>query len=265
VKSIDSMGIPLKKPNLNTKGHRVKFHAEWFDRLASTNAHLRDRFLQDADLDSGHIVAAREQTAGRGRQDRTWLSAPHQNLCFSLFIRTDAPLVAVPSLTMATALAVNDLLRSKGIRSAPKWPNDVLVGDRKICGILSERVERPTDRRAGIIIGIGLNVNMTTEDAASIDRPATSILIETGQAADLFQTLEALFPPLEHWIGEWEAGGFSNLRERWTEQAGPIGKRLTVHDGDLKKTGTLAGFGPHGELLLQTAQGIETIWSGEVS
>ncbi len=238
----------------------MNFQVEWFDRLASTNALMRERFSQGLEIPSGQIVAAREQTAGRGRQDRKWLCAPNQNLCFSLFVQTGAELAAVPSLTMAAALAVNDLLRSIGILSAPKWPNDVLVDGKKICGILSERAEP-----AGIIVGIGLNVNMSTEEAEAIDRPATSMLIETGRSHNVFQTLETLFQPLEYWVGEWEKGGFSNLRKTWTEQAGPIGKPLTVHDGDLKKSGTLAGFGDHGELLLKTKNGIETIWSGDVS
>ena len=250
----------------------MKFHVEWFDRLASTNIAMRERFFQGLEIRNGQIVAAREQTAGRGRQDRKWLSFSGQNLCFSLFIKTEAELVAVPSLTMAAALAVNDLLRSMGILSAPKWPNDVLVDGRKICGILSERVERkdaftPSSAapHAGIIVGIGLNVNMSSEDAGAIDRPATSILIESGQAADIPRTLEALFQPLDFWIDAWEKGGFSSLRETWTEKTGPIGKTLTVHDGDLRKSGTLAGYGDHGELLLQTADGLETIWSGDVS
>ncbi|MCK5675434.1 MAG: biotin--[acetyl-CoA-carboxylase] ligase [Verrucomicrobia bacterium] len=285
----------------------MDFNVEWHDRLGSTNAFLRERFSQGMELPSGTIVAAREQTEGRGRQARKWLSTPGQNLCFSLFIRTDAKLVTVPSLTMAAALAVNDLLRSRGILSTPKWPNDVLVGGKKICGILSERVERQKDRKrllhqtkcsiasptsgrkaiprqslagekssaasggtkdeavqAGIIIGIGLNVNMTSEEAKAIDRPATSMLVENGRAHDLSKILEALFQPLEYWIGEWEKGGFPGLREIWTEKAGPVGKPLTVHDGDLKKNGTLAGFGDHGELLLKTKNGLEAIWSGDV-
>ena len=250
----------------------MKFHVEWFDRLASTNTAMRDRFFKGLEIRNGQIVAAREQTAGRGRQARTWISSPRQNLCFSLFIQTEVELVAVPSLTMAAALAVNDLLRSMGILSAPKWPNDVLANGKKICGILSERVERKdaftpssTAPDTGIIVGIGLNVNMSHEEAHAIDRPATSILIESGQAADIPHTLEALLQPLDFWIGEWEKGGFSNLREPWTEKAGPIGKPLTVHDGDIRKSGTLAGFGDHGELLLNTEHGLETIWSGDVS
>ncbi len=238
----------------------MDFKIEWFDKLASTNATMRENFRQNPTLPSGSIIAAREQTAGRGRQDRPWLTTPHSNLCFSLFVRTDAELISIPSLTMATCLAVNDLLQGMGLRSAPKWPNDVLVGPRKICGILSERIEPD-----GIIVGIGFNVNMTTEEAEAIDRPATSILIESGTAAELSKALEALLPHLDYWIGEWESGGFSRLRDRWTAQAGPIGKALTVHDGDLKKTGTLAGFGDHGELLLKTKNGLETIWSGDLS
>lgn len=250
----------------------MNFHVEWFDRLASTNLAMRESFISGAALQNGRIIAAREQTAGRGRQDRRWQSPADRNLCFSLFIETNAALTEVPSLTMATALAINDHLRSLGIRSAPKWPNDVLVGERKICGILSERVDRGIPAAGsipppatGIIVGIGLNVNMTTEEASAIDRPATSILIESGHAADISATLNALLQPLEYWIGEWEKGGFGTIRDRWMEKAGPAGRPLTVHDGDLRKSGTLAGFGDHGELLLQTEQGLETIWSGDVT
>jgi len=250
----------------------MDFNVEWHDRLGSTNAYLRNRFSHGLELLSGTIVAAHEQTDGRGRQERKWLSQPDTNLCFSLFIETDAELMAVPSLTMAAALAVSEMLNVLRIPAVLKWPNDVLVDGKKICGILSEQVEwkelsKPssTAPRAGIIVGVGLNVNMTDEEAEAIDQPATSMLIESGRAHDFSQTLEALFPPLEYWIGEWEEGGFSSLRKIWTEKAGPVGKPLTVHDGDTRKSGVLAGFGDHGELLLQTENGLETIWSGDVS
>lgn len=241
----------------------MEFSIEWHDRLESTNAGLKERFFSGSAIADGTLIAAREQTAGRGRQNRQWLTAPDTNLCFSLFLETDAELMAVPSLTMAVALAVTEMLNARNIPAAPKWPNDVLIGGSKICGILSERVEH--QGRGGIIIGIGLNVNMSNEEAAAIDRPATSMLIENGKAHDLAQTLQALFIPLEHWIDEWKRDGFAAIRETWTQKAGPIGKPLSVHDGDLKKSGTLAGFGEYGELLLQTDNGLETIWSGDVS
>ncbi len=243
----------------------MQFAVEWHDRLGSTNAYLKEFFTGGGEISSGDIVAAREQTTGRGRQERSWISEPDTNLCFSLFVETDADLIAVPSLTMAVTLAVTEMLNAWKIPAAPKWPNDVLVNDKKICGILSERVQRAQSPSAGIIVGIGLNVNMSSEEADAIDRPATSMLIESGQAHDLSQTLENLFPSLEHWISKWKDGGFTALRESWTEKAGPIGKPLSVHDGNIRKSGTLAGFGEHGELLLQTANGLETIWSGDVS
>ena len=241
----------------------MKFQIEWFDKLASTNASMRERLLQGGRVDSGNIIAAREQTAGRGRQERKWLSAGNANLCFSLFVETDAELMSVPSLTMAAALAVTEMLNTKNVAAAPKWPNDVLANGKKICGILSERIENRS--KSGIIVGIGLNVNMSSEEAEAIDRPATSMLIETERAADPAQALDALLPLLDYWIGEWKKGGFAAIRETWTHRAGPIGKPLSVHDGDIVKSGTLAGFGDHGELLLQTAAGLETIWSGDVS
>ncbi len=106
---------------------------------------------------------------------------------------------------------------------------------------------------------------MSNEEAESIDRPATSILIESGQASVPAKTLEELLPYLDFWVSRWETGGFAAIREIWTDKAGPIGKPLSVHDGNIRKHGTLAGFGEHGELLLETAAGLETIWSGDVS
>lgn len=238
------------------------FKIEWSDRTPSTNAYMKDRFNHDSGLGNGTIFATREQTAGRGRSDRKWFSAPDTNLCFSLFVATHCPLIEVPSLTMATALAITDFLTGKKIAAVPKWPNDVLVDDRKICGILSERVE--SNGSAGVIVGIGLNVNMSSEEAAAIDRPATSMLIESNAAARLNETLDAILPFLDFWIGAWEGNGFAGIRDPWIAQAGPMGKPLTVHDGELRKRGTLAGYGEHGELLLQTDAGLETIWSGDV-
>ena len=241
----------------------MNFQIEWHERLGSTNTLLRDRIRHIAAIPNATVVVAREQTNGRGRQNRTWWSAPDTNLCFSLYLETDAPLIEVPSLTMSAALAVIDLLATRHIRATPKWPNDVLVGDRKICGILSERVESSVAR--GIIVGIGLNVNMTSEEAERIDRPATSMLIEGAVSAPPASILEELLPHLEYWIRRWEGGGFQAIRTVWSELAGPIGKPLSVHDGELRKSGKLAGFGEHGELLLETDNGLETIWSGDVS
>jgi len=234
------------------------------NRLDSTNSDLKRRFADNPDLPSGRIVVAREQTAGRGRLDRKWIASPGKNLCFSLFLRTDAPPLRIPSLSMAAALAVDDLLHEKGIPSTPKWPNDVLVDGRKICGILSERVERRSPDRTGVVLGIGLNVDMTPEEASAIDRPATSMRIERNRIFEPDAVLNDLLPHLARQVETWDVAGFEGLRSAWTLRAGPIGRPLTVRDGSRKKTGRIAGFGPYGELLLETDGGIEAIWSGDV-
>lgn len=241
----------------------MQFNIEWLDRTPSTNTYLKDLLTQVSTTGNGTVIAAREQTAGRGRSNRKWETTPDTSLCFSIFIETECNLIDVPSSTMAAALGISDFLNGHNIPATPKWPNDVLVGGKKICGILSERFE--SKLKQGIIVGIGINVNMTSVEAEAIDRPATSMLIESGDANDISQTLENLLPHLTLWLEQWNAGGFSSLRKTWTEKAGPIGKSIKVHDGDMYKEGTLAGFGDHGELLLQTSQGLETIWSGDVS
>lgn len=266
MKSVLFQGHFPKQSIFSVEGlSEMEFNIEWHEKLDSTNTCMRIRFFQGERIGDGHIVAAREQTAGRGRQDRRWVSSPNTSLCFSLFLEAATDLIRIPSLTMASALAIVDLLEAKDIRAAPKWPNDVLVGYRKICGILSERVERAEAPRTGIIVGIGLNVNMSNEEAKAIDRPATSIRMETGLEYDPPQLLNDLLPHLDKWIKLWESGGFLAIREVWTSKAGPIGKPLSVHDGDRRKSGTLAGFGEHGELLLATEDGLETIWSGDVT
>lgn len=237
---------------------------EWHDRLASTNTTLRERLADDPRMAGGLVVAAREQTSGRGRQDRPWVSPPGVNLCFSLLVRTAADPMNTPSLAMAVALAVADTLARHGIAAAPKWPNDVLVGDRKICGILSERVEWPGEREAGIVVGVGLNVNMTGEEAAAIDRPATSMRMASGRIWDLRRVLEELLASMARRIAQWEEDGFAGIRDEWGERTGPIGRPLAVHDGSVVKSGRLAGYGSHGELLLDTGTRVETIWSGDM-
>lgn len=243
----------------------MEIRTKWYDSLPSTNTFLRENFNHQPYPTDGTLIAARAQTAGRGRQNRTWMTLPDTNLCFSLYLQSNAGLMQIPSLTMAVSLAICDALIAEDIPAEPKWPNDVLVNGKKICGILSERIEPKDPTHSGVIIGIGLNVNMDTETAASIDRPATSMRIETGKTYDLTQTLESLFSPLSKWVDQWKQNGFEGFQETWTQRAGPIGKPLTVHDGNLLISGTLAGFGPHGELLLQTEHGPKTIWSGDVA
>ena len=238
----------------------IQFSIQWFDELDSTNTSLVDRARSDPDLPSGTIYVARMQTAGRGRLERKWMSARGQNLLFSLYYRTDANLRHLPSLTMAASIAIDEMLHSLQIQSNLKWPNDVQVNGRKIAGLLSERT------RDGMVIGIGLDVNMTGAEAAQIDQPATSILIETGMEMVIEDVLGTLLTHLPLWLRHWEAGGFSGLRDRWLLGCGGVGTPLSVRSGEQRISGLLAGFGEDGELLLRMPDGqVQAIWSGDVN
>ncbi len=236
----------------------MKFYLQWIDRLPSTNTFLKERLKLEPQLPSGTVVATREQTQGKGRRGREWLSAANENLTFSLLLRGTYEPRTLPAAAMAAAVSVAELLEKEGVHADLKWPNDVLVNGKKICGILSEGVP------GGIIVGIGLNVNMQSAD--HIDQPATSMLIETSKRQNIDNLLEKLLPLLSVRLDEWAAGGFSKVRKNWEAKVPTIGKMISVRDGDCHRQGILAGFGEDGELLLQDATGtVSPVWAGDVS
>ncbi|HPR83178.1 MAG TPA: biotin--[acetyl-CoA-carboxylase] ligase [Pontiellaceae bacterium] len=236
----------------------MKFYLQWYARLPSTNSFLKERLAVDRDLPSGTVAAAREQTQGRGRREREWLSGSGENLTFSLLLRGAYSLRQLPSASMAAALAVAELLEAEGLKPVLKWPNDVLVNGKKICGILSE------GSSGCVIVGIGLNVNM--KNAEHIDQPATSILVETGNRRDVDELLGKLLKHLAVRLDEWAQGGFAGIRKGWEAKVQNLGKSVTVRDGGLFRSGILAGFGGDGELLLRDEAGaVNSVWAGDLS
>ena len=162
----------------------------WLDVTDSTNDEAR-RHLSD--FDNLSVVAAWAQTAGRGQGDHTWTSAPGENLTFSLVLKAPPlPLVAAPDLLLVTQLITRSLreyLLQKGVQARIKWPNDIYVGDRKICGILIENVLKSGFLRDSIV-GIGLNLNQV-RFPADLPNPV-SLRQLTGASYDLKEELVLL-------------------------------------------------------------------------
>lgn len=162
----------------------------WLDVTDSTNDEAR-RHLSD--FDNLSVVAAWAQTAGRGQGDHTWTSAPGENLTFSLVLKAPPlPLVAAPDLLLVTQLITRSLreyLLQKGVQARIKWPNDIYVGDRKICGILIENVLESGFLRDSIV-GIGLNLNQV-RFPADLPNPV-SLRQLTGASYDLKEELVLL-------------------------------------------------------------------------
>jgi BirA family biotin operon repressor/biotin-[acetyl-CoA-carboxylase] ligase len=164
---------------------------------------------------------------------------------------------------MAAALGVSAFLESMGLTPSAKWPNDVRVRTRKIAGILAERA---AVKDTACVVGIGLNVNMTSEEASGIDQPATSLRIETHAEHDVRQVLVNLLPHLRDWVVVWERSGFEGLRSAWMEHCDFVGQRVDVREGDTSVRGIVDDFGANGELLLRLPDGVvRAIWSGDLA
>lgn len=233
------------------------------DETPSTNLALKERLNREPSLPDGAVLTARCQTAGRGRMNRTWSSVPGRDLCVSRLVRTEADLQCIPSLSMVAALAMVDILTNLDIDAFPKWPNDVLTPNGKICGILAEHVHATPP---AVILGIGINVNSTALDRAFLKRPAISIREETGHLLELDTVLKSLNAALDGPIQQWKKDGFEPFRAVWLERSGMQGRHIVIDESGRTHTGRVAGLGPYGQLQLRSADGtLREYWSGDAS
>ncbi|MDR1453521.1 MAG: biotin--[acetyl-CoA-carboxylase] ligase [Candidatus Margulisbacteria bacterium] len=222
------------------------------DTVDSTNKYALAHLAALADR---VVITAEEQTAGRGRLDRVWSSPRGENIYCSIVLKEQR---SNPLLTILAALAVARALRQHNIEAQIKWPNDVLVGGKKICGILAESSGK------GLVIGIGLNVNMSEKNLAALDQPATSLRAETGQIHDREEFLRGLLEKFFAFYAETQSAGFANLFEIWQNELNIIGKQIQVQTVRREITGRVIQVTDSGALLVQTAQGVEKILAGDV-
>lgn len=228
-------------------GHPVRH----FDRIDSTN--LEARRLADQGERGPLWIVADEQTGGRGRMGRTWISKPGNLYATFLFAMSAGPEVAA-QVSFVAALAVHDMVMALKPASQPriKWPNDVLIGGAKFCGVLPEVVGASPTR---IAIGCGVNIAHAPEGTPY---PVTCL----GADVPLESVLQHLDSSLSHRLQIWDEGrGFGAIREAWVDRALGIGGEVTA-DG---ATGTFAGLAPDGALILRRADGVtQSIHSGEI-
>jgi len=210
----------------------------------------------------GTVVTATHQSAGRGRRGRQGLAAPGQSLLMSIVLRPPIPPGLAPQLSLVAAVAVADALGLAGATAAIRWPNDVMVGKRKICGLLPEAVTMRDGALEHVILGIGLNVNQA-EFPAPIRELATSMRIETGVERPVDEILAAVLAALEDRYQRFVQAGVGSLLPAWLERAQGIGGRATAADG---REGIAVGLDLDGALLLRTESG-ETmrVVAGEVT
>lgn len=228
-----------------------------FDTVGSTNDEAKR--LARAGAEAGALVWAREQSAGRGRRGRRWVSPPG-NLYLSLVLRPACPASRAAQLGFVAALAVGDTLAALD-RLFYKWPNDVLVAGRKIAGILLESEMGSGGALAFLVVGVGVNLASAPEDA---ELPATSVAIETGTAPSPVTALEAFARHFELWLERWRRDGFAPVRSAWRARAVGLGGPIRVRLDNTTLAGRFIDIDEEGALLLETGGERRRIAAGEV-
>jgi BirA family biotin operon repressor/biotin-[acetyl-CoA-carboxylase] ligase len=234
-----------------------------FDSLPSTNTELAR--LASEGADEGLSILADEQTAGRGRLQRAWSSPKGAGLYFSLLLRPKISQDRWPLITFMAALAVGDALReAAGVETDIKWPNDLLSGERKICGILAEAIDTPNGR--AVVLGIGINLTQAAFPS-ELANVATSVSEATGRPPEREAILAALLAALSRWYSLLnEPAGREKIIATWSSRSSyASGRLVSVSNGDELWQGTTSGLEQDGALRLRTESGeVRLVRAGDV-
>ncbi len=237
---------------------------ETFPEIDSTNSYVRH--LGEAGGAEGTVVISDQQTAGRGRLGRSWVSPSGVNLYCSVLLRPQIPVQQAPQLTFLSAVSVAETLENIcGLKAQVKWPNDVLVDGLKVAGLLNE-MSAETELIHFVVLGMGINLNMTAEQMPERQNyPATSAFLLTGRPVDRCRFARQLIRTLDRYYLELLETGFSAIRNRWEARCNIMNRRVRVEQGTVVHSGTVVGIDSDGALLLQSEDGhMVKIVSGDV-
>lgn len=228
--------------------------ARWYMQVGSTNTEA-DRWA-DAGASHGAVVLAEAQSAGRGRLGRRWEAAAGMGLYLSVVLRPAVAPRDLPLVGFAGALAVVDALGGIGVRAGLKWPNDVVVGPRKIAGLLSEARFRGAEV-GGVVLGIGANLGHEEGDLPEELREiATSARIEGAGPVDRPAFAAALLGALEGWLGRLEGEGPPGVLEAWRAASITLGREVVyAGEGGVVLRGVARDIDGDGALVLETGDG----------
>ena len=234
-----------------------------YQSIDSTNTLARK--LAEEGAQEGTVVLAEQQTQGKGRMDRQWLS-PAGGIWMSIILKPQLPPYRVQGITLVAAVAVvNAIKKVTGLTSLIKWPNDIYIEGRKVCGILTE-MKAEMDRVHYIVMGIGLNAN---NDLAGLDKevPAAGALsmFLPGQADRKALVREILFQLEENYL-EYCREGITSLLDLWRENNFTLGQPVVLKMGDQEFSGVAVDITPEGGLLLRDESGsTKVFYSGDVA
>ena len=237
----------------------------WLAEVDSTQRVARERARDGAP--EGTVVIAERQTAGRGRLGRQWHSPAGVNLYCSLVLRPPLPPGAVPQIALVLGAGVAAVVAEEtGLRPAIKWPNDVLLGGRKVVGILTE-MDSEVERVHHVIAGIGVNLNGSrTAFPPALRARATSLRLATGRRVDRAAFTGRLLAALEARYGRFVRGGFASVRAEWESHSSLSGADVRVVGPEGEVAGRVLGVDTDGALRVRRRTGqVVRIVAGEVT
>ena len=260
VSHLDTAFAPLDVVDLQARivGLRLGHPLLYFSAIDSTNTHAFE--LARGGAAEGALVTTDDQTAGRGRIGRVWRSLPGQQLALSLVLR---PLFPPQFLIMASAVAVAETVADiTETATEIKWPNDVLIAGRKVCGILIE------SSGEFVVLGIGLNVNGTLAGDPELAARATTVAESAWRPVSREELAAALLTRLDSLYFRLQAGGAAaqaEIREEWRARLMTLGRQVTLRQGKHEVIGFAQDVNMDGGLLLRLADGgLQTVTWGDV-
>ena len=252
----------LVKLGLNTK--IVGRNIVYFPRTDSTNKQAKE--LATRGTMDGTVVCSEYQTSGQGRLNRSWLSPFGENLLFSIIFYPPVPPTAVFNFTLFSSLAVcTSLMGLAHLQAGIKWPNDIYVRNRKICGVLTE-FSAHQDRVTWAVVGIGLNVNVDFSDGAHLSEIATSVKRETGGSTRRIPLLHSILETVDRLYHRFLEGEGAVIREEWLTHSIIIGKPVIITADGVREEGIAESIDESGALMLRASDGeLKRIVYGDLS
>lgn len=236
----------------------------YYDSIDSTNKAAKDIAYNE---EEGVVIVSEEQLEGRGRLGRAWESPKKKGIYFSIILKPQVAPTKVAKLTLIGAAAVNLALDEMGIDSQIKWPNDIVINGKKVCGILTE-MSSELNMINYVVIGIGINVNLEESDIPEdIRHKATSLRIESKNGVDRKKLLATALNKFEElYILFKDDGEITQAIEICRKNSAVIGKEILVVSGTTKRLGKAIDINEAGELIVEFDDGkIESVFSGEIS
>ncbi len=235
----------------------------YLETIDSTNE-LAKRMIEDGSAKDGMLIIAEEQTKGKGRMGRRWISKKGKNLLFSIILTPFIKKDLVFALNMAFSISfIEEMEEDFGLSAQIKWPNDIYLGGKKLSGILTEFFLKG-DLLRYVIIGIGINVNWSPKDEDLL-YPATSIAEELGREVEREKILVGGIKGFDRYYEDILSGRIEELYKKWNEKCVIIGKEVEVYDGEKRIKGTAIKIDRDGSLILLSNGKKRKILYGDVS